>query len=116
MMGDEDEDRRSRDRRQDRSEDPVGMRQRLEAIEITLKTHATDIGVMKAQNQEIHSKMTKSDDDHQVLIQKLDRSFAEWNKKMTTIESSAQRMRDDFQPLMELMSSRIDKLKRTSPL
>ena len=111
MMGDEDEDRRSRDRRQDRSEDPVGMRQRLEAIEITLKTHATDIGVMKTQNQEIHSKMTKSDDDHQVLIQKLDRSFAEWNNKMTTIEPSAQRMRDDFQPLMELMSSRVDKLE-----
>ena len=58
MMGDEDEDRRSRDRRQDRSEDPVGMRQRLEAIEITLKTHATDIGV-SLRNYDFSSKTRK---------------------------------------------------------
>ena len=49
----EGEDRRSvqSERRQDRNDDPVGMKQRVEAIEMTLRVHSSEKGITKSSNQ-----------------------------------------------------------------
>ena len=110
---DERDDRRSErfDRRQERTEDPVGVKLRLEAIEMTLRVHTNEMGMIKSQTQEICTKLMKTDADHQEVVRKLDRSFNDWNIKLTAIEANNERIKGDFQPLMELFASRLDKLE-----
>ena len=68
------------DRRSERSDRfPLGMKQRVEAIEMTLRLHASDIGTIKSQSQEIYIKLKKTDADHQGMIQNVDRTFGDWS-------------------------------------
>ena len=99
------------DRRQERTEDPVGVKLRLEAIEMTLRVHTNEMGMIKSQTQEICTKLMKTDADHQDVVRKLDRSFHDWNIKLAAIEANTERIKGDFQPLMELFASRLDKLE-----
>ena len=97
-------------RRSERSERfPEDMKQRVEATETTLSIHTADVGTIKSQSHEIYIKLKKTDADHQELIQKLGRTFDDWNSKIVLIEQNTVRIENNFQPLMELFSSRIDK-------
>ena len=65
---DDRDDRRSErsNRRQERNEEPVGVKMTLEAIEMTLRNHATEIGTLKSQTQDICA-----DDDESEVMQAL---------------------------------------------
>ena len=60
-------------------------------------------------------QIEKNDADHQDMIQKLDRTFGDWNSRIAVIEKNTERIENNFQPLMELFSSRIHKLEADFP-
>ena len=59
----EGDDRRSErsERRRDRNDDPVGMQQRVEAIEMTLRVHASEMGIITSSHQILRNEMSRAE-------------------------------------------------------
>ena len=107
-------DRRSEraERRTERNEEePVGMKQRLESIEITLRSHAQELAAVKTATYGLRSQVDSASVDMSDLVKRLDKSFADWNNKISAVEKTCGDTRTDFQPIMELFASRLDKLE-----
>ena len=82
------DDRRDerRDRRDERTEEePVGMRQRMEAIELTLRQHTSDIAALKTVGHGLQCQTDSAGVDMSHLVKKLDKSFADWNSRIASV-------------------------------
>ena len=80
-------------------------------LEMTLRLHTNEMGMIKSQTQDICTKLMKTDADHTDVVNKLGQAFSNWNVKLTAIEANNERIKGDFQPLMELFASKLDELE-----
>ena len=87
------------------------MRQRIEAIELTLRQHTSDIAALKTVGHGLQCQTDSAGVDMSHLVKKLDKSFADWNNRIASVEKCSEDARDNTGSLMQLFASRIDKLE-----
>ena len=78
---------------------------------MTLRIHSSEMGIIKFSTLRLRNDVSQADFDSRELIKRFDKSFSDCNTKMTEVEKSCERVRNDFQPLMECFSPRINKLE-----